>query len=328
MSDIFAGTDTEKVVYCEDMMCHVFRFLGSLEAVTMAVVCKDWKTFVANPACWKMISWPLSLNKRWRYSYNGLSPRQVNDLFARLVHFLDDKGCLSQVKLVRAYLTMDQAEVYQLLLKRCPSFASGNLLTTDSFRRFGISAPLINKYGPPHASDTLCISNDSFLEVPLPKTIRHLHISAFFDHDLIPEFLEILEVGNVWHLKNLKCALTLRKLVLNATGRTNRLVDMVPMPKLRTLVILAPITSRELANFATSYPDIESFTFRMGMGGHYGGSDGYIKQLKQWQLKTLSVTLDGNTADGGVIEHVDDIEAYILQELPSLEHFELLNERL
>jgi hypothetical protein len=306
-----------KVLLSKDMTCHILCFLDNYEMRRMASVCKDWNAFLANPACWHIL---------------GLSDRVPEEkqceLLLQLVLMLKDKNLLAQVKLVCASLTMRDAEVYQLLLANCPLFSCYDPRHEMQTPRFGVNAYLINKFGAPPGK-TLAVTlkkviegHHNTLERPLPAGLCRLFISCFTEAVVIPKTLKSLTTFYRDNFRELECLPTLQELTLicNTTLFANPLADLELMPELLILALKLTTTPRELAKFAKACQNIESLTIRVDVQ-RFSLAE-YTEQLKHWQLKTLTIAIEGAEHD----DH-DSTVAWIRQELPSLEHIRLCDER-
>jgi hypothetical protein len=312
-----------KVFECDDLLCHIFDFVDSLEIVLAALVSKGWQRCVNMSASWNVLSHPLITEARW----SKHSQQKLNGLFIQLVRTLSKKNCLRKVKMVRAFLKLEHLEAYQLLREHCPSFIFGSPVNGyDAAVQFGLGAGLVDAVGP--YGNTLCIENDGHaLKNPLPDTVRHLVLRTYVRPELIPESLESLETYSIRSLRNLQFMSTLRK--LSITMATGPNLALPPMLQLQILE-LTTVTPAGLEKFIGACPNVESFVARLDQLDQMRDCyhlENYVELLKRWQLKTLALALEGLVAQGETRDY-DTIRAYIFQKLPSLEHLELYDYRI
>jgi hypothetical protein len=319
------GPFATKVFDCDDLVCLVFSFVPSTDLPFFARVCKGFQRCANNPASWKALSYPQITERRWRYH----SKKQLCDLFVQLVRVLSDRKCLAQVKMVRAFLRLEHLEAYQLLKEHCPLFVFGNPESKyDATACFGLGAGLVDAVGP--HGDTLCIDDDKCysLRNPIPSTILHLQLRTRVSPELIPKSLESLEIYSIRSLRNLQCLPTLRKLSITTPESIGRHYTLRPMLQLQILE-LDWVNPADLLQFTEACPNVESFVSRLDQLDQMRDCyrlENYIELLKRWQLKTLSLVLEGLFAADETRDY-DTIRAYILQELPSVEHIELIDKR-
>jgi hypothetical protein len=316
-----------KVLDCDDLLCHILSYLD-YDKFTTALVSKGWQRCVYMPASWKVLSCIQPTAERWRF----LTRAECEALFAQLVRVLHERGCLAQVKVVRAFLSTRQEKVYRMLLEDCPTFTSGDFKDRRGETVCGsISTSLINKWGPP-SSGTLHIGfEEDGLEVALPETVQDLRIEGYFHPKLIPRALKSLTTYHVPDINTLECVQSLRKLTVTGSIGEWFTYDGYVLKQLPNLQVLElpRVVPKELENFIGVCPNVESFAANLNQLDQMRACyrlENYIELLKRWQLKTLSLVLEGCLARDETRDY-DAIRAYILEELPTVEHLELLDKR-
>jgi hypothetical protein len=310
-----------KVFECDDLLCHILTYTDNRTSILLALVSKGFQRCVANPASWKGLRYPKPTKERYY-------PRhERDDLFAKLVRALYDKGCLAKVKIVHAFMSKQLEEAYIMLCEQCPSFISGDFEFHLGETEYGcISAWLTNKWGPPRFSKTLRIGyEDCGLEDFRPDPLLDVR------HEPLPSLLESIDTHYLPDLNGFVCASTLQTLVVRGPMQewfADDSYKLKQLPKLRILK-LPRVMSTELTKFIEACPNVESFAAildQIDRMGDFCRLENHIELLKHWQLKTLSLVLKGRFAADETRDY-DAVVAYIRHELPSVEHFELIDKR-